>query len=261
MKRSSLTNQQRDVLEQLLALHGPIVTSAQITQQLSYKSAQSERRFIATLRQAGWLVRIKKGLYQIADLSALGRLTLSRCTIAQLLVPESYLSFEAALQQHGLFDQGLEGIHSVSLKQHADVLLEGTNYSYVTTTERYFFGYADRALDGRQVRIATPEKALLDLLQFKRTQVTVDVVREILQEHGDNLNRKQLILWAQRLPIAIQRVVGFLLDTTEQSADEQLHASVQKDTSVTLLTRDSSVYDSKWRLYIDPYFVDQKVIL
>ena len=260
MKRTSLTNKQRDVLERLLAQQGPVVTSAQISQQLSYATEQSERRFIAVLRQAGWLVRIKKGLYQIADLSSLGSLTLSRFTIAQLLVPESYISFEAALQQHGLFDQGLEGIRSVSRKQHTDVVLEGTKYSYVTTTERYFFGYTDSVLDGRHVRIATPEKAVLDLLQFGRTQMTVDVVKEILLEHQDVLHRNQLIVWAQRLPIAIQRVVGFLLDTTGQSAGEQLHASVQKEPSVSRLTRESSVYDSRWRLYIDPYFVDQKDI-
>ena len=211
MNRSILTRQQKEVLEALLVQHGLVVTSQQVAQQVAHLSDQSRRRFIANLRGAGWLVRIKKGLYQIADLSSLGTLTLSRLTIAQLLVPESYVSFQTALQQHGLYDQGLSSVGSVALHRRAPVELEGTRYTYVTTQARYFFGFAEKSLDGRGVRIATAEKALLDLLQFQRTQATGDLVLELLRENAHNLDLARLTDDTRKLPTAVQQVTGCLL--------------------------------------------------
>lgn len=258
MKRSSLTNPQRELLEALLAAHGPVVTSDQIARQLSHQNAQSTRRLISTLVQAGWLVRIRKGLYQIADIGALGTLTLSRWAIAQLLVPESYISFQAALQYGGFFDQGLRSIPAVSLKQRADVEIEGSHYSFVKTQVRYFFGFTEELMNGRRVRVATPEKALLDVLQFKRSQANVDLVMEILREDAHLLDFTKLVQWAQQLPVAVQRVVGYLLDVTGHAAGEQLVDSATHASSVTWLSSQSSVYNHKWRLYVDPCFTYQE---
>lgn len=257
MKRSILTRQQKEVLETLLAQYGQVVTSSQVAGELGYLTAQSQRRFVATLVEVGWLVRIKKGLYQIADISSLGTLTLSRLTIAQLIAPESYISFQSALQQHGLYDQGLSSVGSVALRRHASVELEGTRYTYVTTRKRYFFGFAEQSLDGRGVRIATAEKAILDLLQFRRTQATVDLVLELLREHAHSLDLERLMQYAQKLPTSVQQVIGFLLETAGQKDLAQLNDSAQ-GTSVAWLTPQSDVYNSRWRVYTDPYFTASK---
>ncbi len=253
MTRSILTGQQKVVLEALLAQHGLVVTSQQVAQQVLHLSDQSRRRFIVNLVRTGWLVRIKKGLYQIADIGSLGRLTLSRLTIAQLLVSESYVSFQTALQQHGLYDQGLASVGSVALRRRLPVELEGTRYTYVTTQERYFFGFAETSLDGKGVRVATAEKAILDLLQFRRTQASVALVLELLHEQSHNVNLDRLIEYAQQLPIAVQQAVGYLLETAGHTALRALAESAQ-GTSVTRLTPQSSIYNSQWRIYTDPYF-------
>ncbi len=253
MKRYILTRQQKEVLEALLAEHGQVVNSQQVAQQVSHLSEQSKRRFIVRLVEAGWLVRIKQGLYQIADIGSLGTLTLSRLTIAQLLVPESYVSFQTALQQHGLYDQGLSSVGSVSLHRRAAAELEGTRYTYVTTQPRYFFGSTETSLDGQGVHIATAEKAILDLLQFQRTQATVDLALELLRERPSSLDLERLTEYALQLPGAVQQVVAFLLETAGQVSLQKL-ADLAKGTSVTWLTPQSSVYNSRWRVYIDPYF-------
>jgi predicted transcriptional regulator of viral defense system len=258
MKRTSLTNQQRDVLETLLAKHGLLVTSDQVAGELSFANAQSKRRFVSTLVEAGWLVRIQRGLYQIADISSLGTLTLSRLTIAQLIVPNSYVSFGTALQHHGLYDQALKSVISVALRQRAPVELEGTTYSFVRTQQRTFFGFEELHLDGRRVRVATPEKALVDLLQFKRTDTTVEIALEVLRLYGNALNTVQLSEWALQSPIAVQRAVGFLLDTAGLSASDALEAAARRSTSTTHLTPESSIYSRRWRLYVDPWTIDGK---
>jgi predicted transcriptional regulator of viral defense system len=256
MKRTSLTTVQREILERLLAERGLIVSTQDVIGLLSYETAESKRRFVSQLQQAGWLVRIKNGIYQIADISSLGVLTVSRYTIAQLLLPESYISFHAALQHHGLFDQSLQTISSLCLKQKAAVRLQGSVYHFVATKEEHYFGFRSHGLDGKRVQIADPEKAIIDLLQFHRTSATVDLVLETLRDNRHQLQLERLTEYALRSPIAVQRAVGFLFDLLALDT-RVLAEATSKSRSVTKLTPESDEYHGGWRLYYEPFFAQQ----
>lgn len=255
MKRTALTTAQRAVLEDLIAEHGLIVSTQEVLDKLSFATEESKYRFVSQLSAAGWLVRIRHGLYQIADVSSLGVLTLSRLTIAQLLLPESYVSFQAALQHHGLFDQSLATIRSVSTQQRGSAIVQGTVYQYVRTRPSCYFGFADEVLDGRRVHIAAAEKALIDLVQFHRTSSAVDLVRETLADNRHQLDLALLTQWALRSPVAVARILGFLLEQTG-IALQALKARAQESTSSTRLTDESSHYSSAWRVYYDPFFTE-----
>lgn len=252
MKRTSLTTKEQALLEALIVQHGLIVTTQDVIAHLDFATEESKYRFVSQLSEAGWLVRIKQGLYQIADVGSLGTLTLSRYTIAHLLHPESYVSFQAALQYHGLYDQSLAGISSVTTKQKTAVELAGTKYQFVKTKADYYFGFTFEAQDAQRVQIAQAEKALIDLMQFRRTSTTIDLVVEIIRDNHHNLDLNRLIAYALRSPVAVQRVIGFLLDC--QRLDATLLQAVKQSSSVTRLTDESSQYSSAWRLYYDPYF-------
>jgi predicted transcriptional regulator of viral defense system len=251
MKRTILTQAQLEVLEQILVQVGNVVTFDQIVPFLPVDTSEQQRQFIYRLVQAGWLVRIKKGLYQVADLSSLGALTLSPYNIAHLLVPESYVSFESALQHHGLYDQLLNGTVSVSLKQHQTVALQGFAYQYVKTLQKYFYGWQEYGLDSQMVKIATPEKALIDMIQYHRTDYTADVVREKLQEYQDILDFEVLQSYLLCANMATQRIFGFFLDTLHIDST-QLWQSAKQGTAVSKLTPYSRAYNAKWRLYYEP---------
>ncbi len=254
MKRTSLTHFQQEVLEQLIAEHGLIVTTQEVIGKLSFATEESKYRFVSQLSEAGWLVRIRHGLYQIADVSSLGTLTLSRYTIAHLLHPESYVSFEAALQFHGLFDQSLKSVSSVTTRSRSSSDVQGICYRFIKTQESSYFGFASETFDGRRVQIAHIEKAMIDLMQFRRSDATVDLVAEILRESLHSINLDQLTEFVLRSPVAVQRGIGFLLSTLDQE-NAVLKQSVQHSQSVTKLTNTSSQYSGAWRLYYDPYFV------
>jgi hypothetical protein len=104
------------------------------------------------------------------------------------------------------------------------------------------------------VQIADPEKAILDFLQFGRTSVSVDLVLETLRDNFHQLQLGRLTEWALRSPVAVQRTLGFLLDTVGLDS-EALLESVRRSKSRTRLTPESAVYSSKWHLYFDPFFV------
>lgn len=252
MKRTLLTAAQQRVLEELIAEHGLVVTTQQVLNTLRFETQASKYRFVSQLAADGWLVPIKQGLYQIADVGTLGALTLSRFAVAHLLLPESYVSFHAALQFHGLFDQSLTTVRSVALRQKRAVQLQDIIYSFVKTTSDHYTGFDTHILDGQRVQIAQGEKALVDLLHFHRTSYTVDLVLEILRDNHHRLHLQRLSAYALAAPIAVQRSLGFLLDGLGLDPGK-LHAASCTSSSVSKLTPESQLYSGAWRLYYESF--------
>ncbi len=74
MKSAVLNTTQLAFLEELMLRFGKVVTYAQIAPLVPAADAVAKRQFVSRLTNSGWLVRIKKGVYQVADISSLGTL-------------------------------------------------------------------------------------------------------------------------------------------------------------------------------------------
>src|SRR4030066_1848742 len=179
MKRISLTTAELDTLETALMQYGNVVTFDQLSSFFD-EDRQYTRTRINKLVKQGWLKRIKKGVFVISDLSSRGSLSISHKAIVNLLVQEAYISFETALQHHGLYDQLLTSINSISLKQYKSTTIERVTYNFIKTQQRYFYGWGTFDIDGQSAQIAHVEKALIDLIQFHRSRYSTDLVLEKL---------------------------------------------------------------------------------
>ncbi|MCC6170044.1 MAG: hypothetical protein IT329_22695 [Caldilineaceae bacterium] len=253
MTRSVLNKTQRTFLEDILAEFGSVVSYEQIAPYVPYQEDVAKRRFVSRLSRAGWLVRIKKGLYQVAaDIGSLGTLTISRYAIAQHLLPGSYVSFEAALQFHGLHDQLLQTTTSVGLQQRASATLEGYTYRFVKTTKQYFYGFEEHSFGDQSARIATVEKALIDMVQFHRSTYSADRVLEILSESRDDVDQKRLTAYLLKSNLTTQRVFGLLFDHLNLSYDKRLEESAKTSQAASRTEPHGQEYNAKWRLYYDP---------
>lgn len=253
MANTILNDTQRLFLEDILTEFGSVVSYEQIAKYIPFQDDVSKRRFVSQLSRAGWLVRIKKGRYQVAaDIGSLGTLTISRYAIAQHLLPDSYVSFEAALQFHGLHDQLLQTTTSVGLQQRATVTLEGFIYRFVKTTEQYFFGYEEHRFDDQSARIATVEKALIDMVQFHRSTYSADRVLEILSESRDDVDQKRLTAYLLKSNLTTQRMFGLLFDHLNLSYDKRLEESAKSSQAASRSEPHGQEYNAKWRLYYDP---------
>ncbi|MBU2437144.1 MAG: hypothetical protein KKE55_05565, partial [Candidatus Omnitrophica bacterium] len=101
-KRTILSEKELNLIEDLIAKFGIIVSFEQIYSILKEKrNRQVVRNLVNKLTKNGWLVRIKKGMYAVASLESRGFLVTHTFKIAQILAPDSYISFEAALQHYG----------------------------------------------------------------------------------------------------------------------------------------------------------------
>jgi predicted transcriptional regulator of viral defense system len=66
MARQVLNDTQRAFLEEVIIEHGTVVSYEQLSEHIPYQDEAAKRRFVSQLTRAGWLVRIKKGLYQLS---------------------------------------------------------------------------------------------------------------------------------------------------------------------------------------------------
>lgn len=254
-----LNRTQLEFLEQVIGQFGMVVTYEEIAPYIPAQDEVSKRQFVSRLSQAGWLVRIKKGVYQIADLTSLGTVTLSRYAVAQILASDSYVSFESALQFHGLHDQLMQTVLSVSLKQRKNATLDSTTYRFVKTTKKFFFGFGEHMFDGQSAQIATVEKALIDMIQLHRSAYTSDRVAEILADNLDQIDVERLNDYLKRANLTSQRIFGLLFDKLNIEYDRQLVARARGGLASSRLTVESDEYDAKWRLYYDSSIIDRHV--
>lgn len=254
MKQTILSAKQGKLLEKLIVKYGQIVVSDQVFAEAKsswdYKQAKN---IITKLVKNGWLIRIKRGLYVISDLSTRGFLSLSPYVVANLLVKDSYVSFESALAYCGMFDQFTDKMISVSLKAYKTVNLNNIEYSFIKTKEELYFGWQEVTINNRTTQIATAEKALIDIINFHKSKYAVDLVIEKLQEHQNSLDIIQLNQYLSKMSFTTIKIFGFVFDLLGINS-AQLYKLIKTRQSTHWMLADDKKFNAKWRLYYNDYF-------
>ncbi len=259
MKQTILSTQQSILLENLIVTHGQIITSEQIyTQGKDMWNQKAMKNVVTRLTRNGWLIRIKRGLYAISDLSNRGFLSLSPYVVANLLVQNSYVSFESALSYHGMFDQMTDKTISISQVQYRTVQLQSIEYSYVKVLPKWFFGWQKVNINNSTVRMATSEKALIDMIQFHKNIYTIDLVIEKLSVYKDSLDVRTMCEYLGKMSIVTMKIFGFLFDLLGIDSGDLYHQVQQRGTHTMLVG--NTKFNAKWRLYYDAYFDKYRVV-
>lgn len=90
-----------------------------------------------------------------------------RWVVANALYRPSYLSLETGLSYYGFIPEGVFHLSSISTRHTRRFTLEGVLHHYRAVPTTWFFGYTLLEREGQVVRMATPEKCLLDLLHLE----------------------------------------------------------------------------------------------
>lgn len=254
MKYTILSAQESQLLESLIVKCGQIVTTADIAAEA--KTSWGEKfvyDVITRLAKRGWLIRIKRGLYAISDLSTRGFLSLSSYFVANLLVKHSYVSFESALHHHGMFDQLTNKVISVSLKMYKTVKLHNIEYSFIKTKAAHYFGWQEVTIDNKTVRIATVEKALIDMVNFHKSIYSIDLVLEKLREHKNSLDFVKLNEYIGEMSMTTIKIFGFIFDLLKIDSSGLLKLA-EHSSGAHRMVADAKKFNAKWRLYFDEHF-------
>lgn len=90
-----------------------------------------------------------------------------RWAIANGIYPPSYISLRSALGYFGFIPEGVFHVESITTNHTKLFRSQGTEYSYRNVRPNLFFGYQFVELGDVRIRMAMPEKAILDLLYLE----------------------------------------------------------------------------------------------
>ena len=184
------------------------------------------------LAKAGWIVRLKKGLYAISS-STPGVLPVHEFEVAMALVQPAAISHWSAMLHHGLTEQVpmvvtvLTTARSVPAKRRAraqsdgavtDAAHDGTfpvddfRYRFVRKKPERFFGTEQVWVRESRVTITDPERTLLDGLMAPEHCGNFAEVLHAFELRGAAINLDRIIDYALRLDGATSRRLGWVLE-------------------------------------------------
>lgn len=255
LSRSDLT-----FLESVIARYGYLVNISEMKSLFNDLSDMEIHQKISLLVKRGWLVRIKQGFYSVANLESHNFSNISPLIISSIFVPNSYVSFEYALNYHGFFDQMPETLTAVTPQKSKSYYFQDITYRFIKTQQHLMFGYKEEVVDRKKVAIADIEKILLDYLNFRINAYSVDLVLEKIEAMKEVICLKKIIEYAASYPVSTQRRLGYLLDLSEINSDS-LHEEVKKIAGYAKLTKDSDQFNAKWRIYYENRFTKQSAAI
>jgi len=118
---------------------------------------------VQELERRGQIIRLKKGLYVLSE-SESGIVPLLELVANHLYGP-SYVSMQTALRLYGLIPEHVYSVKSMTLGRSCEFSNPLGQFSYVHTTPDYYpIGITTRQSGEACFQMATPEKALCDLI-------------------------------------------------------------------------------------------------
>jgi len=151
-----------DVYTELKELNLPVIQTNDAAAYLGI-SINHANKLLSRISKANQLIHIKHGLWTFPDIDPL--------MLPNLLTAPfpSYVSLQTALYFHNMISQIPNVIYAVSLdrtKQYKNMI---ATISIHHMHPSFFFGYVEKDSEGL-LKIATPEKALLDIFYLSQTK-------------------------------------------------------------------------------------------
>ena len=147
----------------------------------------------------GLLVKLRNGHYAFPEYRQVPGF--ARYVAGQIYSP-SYISLHSALSFYGIIPEEVVQLTSVSTLKTATFKNEFGTFQYQNVKESLFFGYEIKPLaDGRGVLMATPEKAILDLLYLNSYYKTEQDMEELRLDEDylqNDLDSERLFDYASR---------------------------------------------------------------
>lgn len=130
----------------------------------SYRAPKNKAQ---ELEKQGLIVRLKKGYYVLSS-KVSGKIFVPELVANHIHAP-SYVSNSTALRHYGLIPERVMAINSITCSRTAEFTNKVGNFYYIHVSKEYYpIGITIDSIDGTNFLIATPEKALCDLITTTR---------------------------------------------------------------------------------------------
>ncbi len=194
-------------LAHLRGLGKPVVTTNDVTLALGVERSAATQT-LKRLAAEGLLRKVRHGLWAVD--TALDALLLPEYLSAPF---PSYVSFQTALYLRGMVSQVPEVVYVASLARTRRIKTALGTFSIHRLAPTLFGGYDTLPESG--IRLATPEKALIDVLYLGPTRSRMFAhLPEI--EIPEGFDRRKALQWVARIPVGPRRT------SVERSLDRLL---------------------------------------
>lgn len=156
------------------------------------------RRLVSEWLKKEWLIELRRGMYLINDEEILKNV--ERLSLANQIYDPSYVSLESALSFHGMIPEGVAQVTSVSTRKTARFSNTLGTFVYSNIKENLLWGYKQHRLGKVTALIATPEKALMDLVYLRKGELksAEELMESLRLDNLKKIKPNELILAAKR---------------------------------------------------------------
>lgn len=183
---------------------------------------------------SGRLIKLRRGLYAVAEPFASRRP--HPFEVANALVSPSYVSGEYALGWYGIIPEALFTVTSVTTGRGGTYDTPFGRYVYQHIRSGYLWGYDRVALTSGPVAlqphgyVASPEKALLDLLYFRRSVDDRALLEGLRLDLTDRLDAGRLLEMSRKAKQPrLERAARIVSDMADEQREEYLELDAGDD--------------------------------
>lgn len=169
---------------------------------------------------AGRLLHLRRGVYTIA--APYRKVDPHPFLIANVLRKNSYVSLQSALAHHGLIPEHVPVVTSVTTARPEHLRTPMGSYLFKHVKMVFFFGYRQvNVARLQQARVATPEKALLDLVYLTPGAASPAYLQELRLQNLAVFDPERLTAMASRMgkpkiALAARRIIELVAAEREE---------------------------------------------
>jgi predicted transcriptional regulator of viral defense system len=147
--------------------------------------------------KAGKITKVTRGVYSLS--SPYISMVPNSFAISSILRPASYVSLQSGLSFYGLIPEFVPGTMAVTVGRPWQVSSSLGRFAFRHIKASLFFGYEQQSLRDQYFFMATPEKALLDLLYFTSDSDSPAYIESLRLQNVNQLSLDVLHETAERM--------------------------------------------------------------
>lgn len=183
--------------------------------------AGATRAAIQRLVRAGLVAPVSHGIYTIVERPEPAFDELLGVATAPVRGELHYVSWWAALAHHGLTEQDPLVVSVAVRARHRERFVGGARVRFIVQSKDRFYGYRASRSGGAPVKIASPEKAIIDSLD--RPDLAGGLGEVVKALASNQYDMPALISTAQRYPSrATAQRLGYLVEALDLTAADAL---------------------------------------